>query len=183
MEPSQEGELKFDFGTAKYEKPDAEGKIKPQGMQLVDFIIEEEKRLILLEIKDPSQQPKSNHANAIADIERERSKFADQFKKDGWICHTLVPTARDTYTYLHLMARDNKPILYVVLLGVHLLPFDAIPLLPNFRDRLLGRLRKEMEQPWLREYVEDCLILTETTWSVAFPQYPLTRVSQAPTAS
>jgi hypothetical protein len=180
---AQEGELTFDFGAASFEKPDAKGSAKPEGMKFVDFIIEEEKRLILLEVKDPSRMPKGDDARAIAAIERERRDFVGHLKNNGWIYDELTPKARDTYTYLHLMTRDRKPILYVVLLSVHLLPFDAIPLLPNFRDRLLGRLRKEMEQPWLREYVEDCLILTETTWSVAFPQYPLTRVSQAPTAS
>jgi hypothetical protein len=179
MEPSQEGEFKFEFGTATFEKPDAKGKITPQGMKFVDFIIEEEKRLILLEVKDPSRLPKGDDARAIAAIERERQDFVHQLKNNEWIHHELTPTARDSYTYLHLMARDKKPILYVVLLGVDRLPFDAMPLLPNFRDRLLGRLRKETDQPWLRQYVADCLVLTENTWPAAFPQYPLTRTSQA----
>lgn len=179
---AQEGELMFDFGAATFEKPDATGVIKPEGMKFVDFIVEEEKRLILLEVKDPSRQPKSSDTKAIATIERERRDFVKKLSNNGWIYDELTPKARDTYTYLHLMTRDRKPILYVVLLGVHLLPFDAIQLLPNFRDRLLGRLRKEMDQPWLREYVEDCLVLTEQTWRVAFPQYPLTRISQASNA-
>lgn len=175
---AQEGELKFDFGTTAFEKPDARGKIKPEGMKFVDFIIEEEKRLILLEVKDPSRMPKDDDARAIAAIERERQDFVRQLKNDGWIHDELTPKARDTYTYLHLMARDKKPILYVVLLGVDRLPFDATPLLTNFRDRLSGRLQKETDQPWIKQYVANCLVLTERTWSTEFPNYPLVRLAQ-----
>jgi hypothetical protein len=177
MEP-REGEFEFDFGSATFEKPDANGTVIPQGMKLVDFIVEEEERLILLEIKDPSRVPRSTDARAIAAIESERRDFVRQLENKEWIHNELTPTARDTYTYLHVMERDKKPMLYVVLLGVDRLPFDAMPLLPNFRDRLLGRLRMETHQPWLKQYVADCLVLTENTWRKAFPGYSLARIPQ-----
>jgi hypothetical protein len=172
----QEGELEFDFGMATAEKFDDPAKQRPQGMQFVDFLIEESERLILLEIKDPSRRKaKGGNAKAEAALERERIQFVEKLRNNGWIADELTPKARDSYTYLHLMRRDDKPILYVLLLGTDRLPFDAVPLLPDFKDRLLARLRQEMDQPWLRQYVSDCLVLTEQTWPIAFPDYPLTR--------
>jgi hypothetical protein len=72
------------------------------------------------------------------------------------------------------MNRDDKPILYAFLLGVEKLTLDPALLL-GFKDRLLARLRQETDQPWARHYVNDCLVLTEQTWPIAFPDYPLLR--------
>lgn len=164
--PVREGELEFEFsGAARVERLDQQGIPLPQGMQLVDFVVEEQHRTLLIEVKDPSQS---------AVPERERRSFAKKMRQNTLIHQELVPKARDSYTYLHLMANDSKPFLFVVVLGLEELP-DQVALLAPFKDRLLGRLRHEAEEPWLRQYVTDCIVVTPDLWSTHFPDYALTR--------
>lgn len=172
----REGELEFDFsdatGVAKLDDP---AKPRPEGMQLVDFVVEEDRRLLMIEVKDPSCKAKGGNAAAEAALIKSRAEFVRKVQNDTLIAQELTPKARDSYSYLHLMKRDDKLILYVFLLGADKLTLDDA-LLMNFKERLLARLRKEADQPWIRRYVTDCLVLTESTWHLAFPQYPLTRI-------
>lgn len=171
----REAELEFDFSAAQtVEKLDDPSGLKPHGMQLVDFVVEDSRRLVMLEVKDPSCNPKGSDAKAQAALERSRVEFVKKVTNDTLIAHELAPKARDSYTWLHLMKRDTKPILYVFLLGTDAISIDPALLL-GFKDRLLARLRRETTQPWARHYVTDCLVLTEGTWVKAFPQYPLAR--------
>ena len=172
----REGEFEFDFTAAKaVEKLDDPARQRPQGMQLVDFVLEEERHLIMVEVKDPSCKAKGGSSVADAAIEKSRAEFVKKVQKDTLIADELTPKARDSYSYLHLMKRDSKPILYAFLLGADKLSLDPALLL-GFKDRLLARLRQETDQPWTRHYVTDCVVLTEQTWGAAFPQYPLTRM-------
>ncbi|MAF95003.1 MAG: hypothetical protein CMM60_04535 [Rhodospirillaceae bacterium] len=167
----REGELEFDFsGAREFEKldrqeRDAASRPIPHGMKFVDFVVEEEDRVLLIEVKDPScgQVPSS-----------ERTDFLKRMEHKTLIHYELVPKARDTYTFLHLMKRDEKPFFYVVLLGLEEFNLDAL-FLPNFKDRLLQRLRQESDHPWRRDYVADCVVATVSNWRAIFPNYPLTR--------
>ena len=165
----REGTFELTF-QAPAERLDAPGKRQPEGMQLVDFVIEEAERILLLEIKDPSSPkiPAKARTSRLAD-------FARRMRDDTLIAHELAPKARDSYCFLHLMRRDTKPMLYVVLLGLEGYEAEAALLL-GFKDRLLGRLRHEAEQPWKRAYIQDCVILTESRWARAFPEHSLRRV-------
>lgn len=172
----REGEFEFDFTAATaVAKLDDPARPRPEGMQLVDFVVEEERRLLMVEIKDPSCKSKGGDPAADAALEKSRSNFVRRVQNDTLIAQELAPKARDSYSYLHLMKRDSKPILYVFLLGADKLTLDPALLL-GFKDRLLARLRQETDHPWARHYVTDCIVLTEQTWSVAFPQYPLSRI-------
>jgi hypothetical protein len=141
----------------------------------VDFVVEEDHRLLMIEVKDPSCKPKGVNVAAETALVKSRAEFVKKVQNDTLIAQELTPKARDSYSYLHLMKRDDKPILYAFLLGAEKLTLDAA-LLMGFKDRLLARLRQETDQPWMRQYVTDCVVLTEQTWSLAFPQYPLSRV-------
>jgi hypothetical protein len=172
---AREGEFEFDFTTAKIvEKLDDPTKQRPEGMKLVDFVIEEERRLVMIEIKDPSCKAKGGNPAAEATMEKSRADFSKKVQNDTLIAQELTPKARDSYSYLHLMKRDGKPVLYAFLLGADRLSLDPALLL-GFKDRLLARLRQEADEPWTRHYVTDCVVLTEQTWALAFPQYPLAR--------
>lgn len=172
----REGELEFDFTAANgVEKLDNPATPLPHGMQLVDFVLEEDRRLVLVEIKDPSCSAKGGNPVAEAAQEKERTRFVEKVQNDSLIAQELTPKARDSYSYLHLMKRDGKPIIYAFLLGSDKLTLDPALLLA-FKDRLLARLRQEADKPWERPYVTDCVVLTEKTWAMAFPQYPMTRV-------
>jgi hypothetical protein len=173
----QEGELSFDFSSARAsEKLDLPGKPLPHGVKLVDMVVEEEHGLLLIEVKDPSASPKGTDPNAAAAVQKERVAYLKKLHNDALINEELTPKARNSYVYLHLMGRDAKPMRFVFVLGAAEMKLDPALLL-GFKDRLLKRLRKETELPWVKEYVADCLVLTEATWPVAFPGYALTRVT------
>ena len=171
----REGEFEFDFSSAqKADKLDDKHKALPQGMQLVDFVVDEGHQLVLIEIKDPSCKAKGGPAAASA-IERQRAEFVRRINNDELIAHELTPKARDSYCLLHLMKLDTKPMLYVVFLGAEELQLDYAALV-SMQERLAMRLRKEMELAWARPYMAGCLVVTEKTWATAFPAYPMARV-------
>ena len=170
-----EGELFFDFSAAKsVDKPDEPNQRKPEGWKLVDFVIEEEDRVLLVEIKDPSCGPKADTPDAHEHMRRQREEFAKKIKDRSLIAKELTPKARNSYSFLHLMRRDHKPMLYVFLLGATKLSIDQ-PSLLIMKERLLESLLQEVDVPWARQYVTDCLVLTEASWGQAFPAYPLVR--------
>ncbi len=165
----EEGELIFQFhGALHVEKLDAEGRPKPTGMKLVDFVVEEEDRTLLIEVKDPS-------AGSVP--AKERRKYAQKLSGNELIKDQLVPKVRSSYTYLHLMKRDRKPFLYVVVMGLDEYP-DEKALLLGFKDRLLKNIRQEVHEPWERKYIKDCIVVTLGDWPRYFAQYPLLRESE-----
>jgi hypothetical protein len=164
----EEGTLRLDFtGCLNAERFDQPGRKRPEGMKAVDFVVEEAKRLLLVELKDPSD-PKSSVGN--------REIFVREMKTNEMIHHELVPKARDTYCYLHLMKHDSKPCVYVVCIGAESLSLDPA-LLMNFKGRLLARLRQEADEPWALRYVEDCVVVTVQNWAIHFPEYKITRIA------
>lgn len=163
-----EGELEFDFGAAQAEKLDLPGVPLPVGMSLADFVVEEDRRVLIIEVKDPSD-PSAPPPK--------RATFAKDLQSGGFINDRLVPKARDSYTYLHLMARDTKPFVFVVVLGMDQVSFDRT-LLGPFSNRLLGRIRREASKPWQRKYVSAVVVVTESDWAKHFPMYPLRRAGQ-----
>jgi len=168
----QEGELHFDFqGCLSAEKLDRKGVQLPHGMSLVDLVVEETDRKLLIEVKDPSQRSVPQN---------QKGKFAEKLTSNQLIDQKLVPKCRDSYCFLHLMEQDTKPFLYVVVLGAGTLLTVGPGELLEFRRRLLVRLGKESDTPWKRPYVKDCVVLTEDTWTRHFPSYPLGRVRTEP---
>jgi len=163
----KEKELVFNFNNAeKVEKLDEEGVPLPSNMKLVDFVVEEENRTLLIEIKDPS------HSKTP---EEERNKYAKKILGDELINDELVPKVRDAYTYLHLMERDSKPFIYVVVLGLERYKDEKALLLGGFKERLLKRIRKEAKESWKRKYIKECIVLTIDGWNALFQNYPVSR--------
>ena len=77
-----EGEFEFDFTAAKLvEKLDDPAKQRPQGMQLVDFVLEEERHLVMVEVKDPSCKAKGANPAAEAALKKERAEFVKKFRR------------------------------------------------------------------------------------------------------
>ena len=167
---AQEGEIAFDFSNAaKHFKLDEQGVARPVGMKLVDFVVEDEDRILLIEIKDASD---------AGTTEKDRLVFARTLQTNQLVNESLTPKARDSYCYLHLMAQDKKPCLLVFLLGLEALNAEP-PLLMGLRERLLQRIRHESGRPWVRRYVSDCVVVGLDGWNKAFPMYPASRVAAA----
>jgi len=153
----QEGQLQFDFsGALAVRRVDRQqpGVPQPRRMKLVDFCVEEATRALLVEIKDPSD------TNAKPE---NRAKFVRRMESDV-LLKTLLLKARDTYTFLHLMRKDGKPFTYVVAIGTDNVPIDAALVL-DLQQRLRAKLRQETDQPWPRQYVSDCVVLTSEAWA------------------
>ncbi|RMH39589.1 MAG: hypothetical protein D6689_16095 [Deltaproteobacteria bacterium] len=164
MATVREGRMELRFpGSARVERLDQRGTPLPYGMALVDFVVEEASRSLLIEVKDPEGAPDPYR-------EEELRSFRKKMKGNGLIHNELVPKARDSYTFLHLMKRDGKRFILVCLLGVGS-PDPA--LLGDFKNRLLARLRQETTTAWARQYVKDCVVVTPATWASVFPNYPL----------
>jgi hypothetical protein len=170
-----EGEFRFDFsGAISVQKLDDKNRKLPQGMQLVDFVIEENDRILFVEIKDPSCKPKIDTPEAHAALQKQRSGFIKKIANDELIADELTPKARDSYCYLHLMAKEEKKIIYAFLLGAQELTLDPA-LLMSFKERLLRQTMQECDLPWVRQYVADCVVVTEKNWTATFG-YPLQRM-------
>jgi len=160
-----EGEIEIDFSSSvDAGRMDVQGDPIPIGMKFVDFVVEEPDNLFLIEIKDPC-------ASKVTSVERK--KFLKRLRDNQLIHHELTPKARDSYTFLHLMQRDNKRMVFILLLGGS---FDD-ELILNLKDRLLRRIRQEAALPWAKRYIADCIVLTEDSWRRHFPEYALSRRS------
>lgn len=169
-----DADLNFSFpDDLIWEELDRQGVKLPEKMSLVDFVIERETDILLVEVKDPSN---------IYASEENRQKYLKKFQNNTLIVEELTPKGRNSYTFLHLMERDTKPFKYVILLGLEAYE-DSIQqaLLGTFKDRLLGNIRNEAWEPWKRLHIQDCLVLSVPAWNQHFPNWPITRLSSAAT--
>ena len=162
--PYREGDIELNFaGALSVDKLDASGRRMPIGMKLVDFVVEESERLLLVEVKDPSQ---------TAAAPQMRADFREKMKDRSLIDATIAPKARDSYCFLHLMSRATKPCFIVFLLGVRNMPREPALIL-TLQQRLKARIQQEADTPWVRQYATGVVILTEDNWANWFPAYPL----------
>ena len=166
----ENADLEFTFpkNLGEYEL-DKQGVKLPTKMKFVDIVIERENDILLIEIKDPS--------HAMSD-ERQRKAYLKKLRNDELITQELTPKARDSYTYLHLMERDTKPFVYIVLLGLD--AFDTTIqqiALTGFKDRLLADIKEESHEAWKRKHISDCAVYSVATWNKYFPDWPITRLS------
>ena len=165
-------ELQFNFPhELQWEELDKQGVKLPVGMKLVDLVIEREQDLLLVEIKDPS------HTRSP---EKERKRYFKQLSDNTVLTQELTPKARDSYVYLHLMERDNKPFKYVVLIGLDIFkPTLQKAILAGFKNRLLSNIRCEADEAWKRKHIDDCIVLSVAGWNQNFPNWPVTRIKSA----
>jgi len=168
MSTFDEADLRLDFDVSlSAELLDSKGRVWPKGVSPVDFIVDTESFLVLVEVKDPSN-PKAP--------EQERAKFLAKMKTDELVSQELVPKARGTYTYLHLMQRDKKPMRFVVVLGLEHLAVDSV-LLQNLADRVKQRLAQEADEPWKRQYMQNCTVVSIANAAKALPGLTVRRIS------
>ena len=160
MTTLREGELEFVFGDAwQAEQFDRPGVGWPQGIAPVDFIAEGRDEIVLLEVKDPS---------ASRATSTQRRQFAHDMQTRTLTHERLVPKARSSYGFLHLMARDTKPMRFVVVIGIENLSIEPL-LLEHLADRLRNRVKTEGPEPWQREYVSACTVVSAVELGKALP--------------
>lgn len=160
LDPFVEGRLKFKFRDVKsFERFDQPGTKTGQGLERVDFVVEDDRGIWLIEVKAG------------------RDGFSAENLKPEYIYEKLVPKARDTYTQLHLMKRsDHKPCHYIVILDDKYFHSDDVERLTPLSDVLRRRLDRELDQPWQRQYITEAFIIGATTVSSKFPFCQVERV-------
>jgi hypothetical protein len=163
-------ELFFEFpDEVEWEELDRQGVKLPVRMKFVDLVIERDKDVLLVEIKDPS------HSKS-PDVER--NGYLKRLSDNSVLTQELTPKARDSYTFLHLMERDKKPFKYIVLIGLD--AFDSMQqkaILTGFKDRLMADIRCEAYEAWKRKHIADCAVLSVESWNRNFPEWPVTRLA------
>lgn len=165
-------ELLFNFPDGlNWSELDKQGVKLPVRMKFVDLVIEREKDILLVEIKDPS------HSRSP---DKERNSYLKRLANNSVLADELTPKARDSYLYLHLMERDSKPFKYVVLLGLDAFdPARQKAIMFGFKDRLLADIREESFEAWKRKHIADCVVLSVESWNQSFPEWPLRREAPA----
>ncbi len=162
-----ERDLEFDFSqSVKATKLDPPGQPLPIGMKLVDFVVQELTRTLLVEVKDPS---------AAADPSASIASYVERLKQQELIHDELTPKARDSYSFLHLMREDILPFVFVFAVGVEGAGADPA-LLQNVKDRLTRRIRQECATPWKRAYIRECVVIRLSDWNRRFSIYPMKRL-------
>lgn len=163
-----EAELLFSFPDGlTWTELDKQGVKLPVKMKFVDLVIERERDILLVEIKDPS------HSRSP---DKERNSYLKRLANNSVLADELTPKARDSYLYLHLMERDQKPFKYVVLLGLDAFdPDRQKAVMFGFKDRLLADIREESFEAWKRKHIADCMVLSVESWNQYFPEWPLRR--------
>ena len=168
----REKQLQFSFpSNLLWEELDQQDVKLPNGMSLVDIVIERDKDILLVEIKDPS------NTNTPP---KEQGHYLKRLQGDSLITQELTPKIRDSYTYLHLMNRDKKPIIYIVLLGLEAFNLSIQKeLMSTFKDRLLKNISCETDIPWKRKYIKDCIVMSIEGWNGIFKEWPVQRMEKA----
>ena len=168
MTTLEEGALRFAFGDPwRAEQFDVPGHSFPRGVLPVDFIAESSDEIVLVEIKDPS---------APGAREQDRCAFVRKMQTKELTHQELAPKAHTSYCYLHLMARDTKPVRYLVVIGTERLSIQP-PLLMSLADRLRERLGKETDTAWKRNYVSACNVVRVADFGKALPGCSARRIA------
>ena len=137
-------------------------------MKRVDFIIETADTIIFIEIKDPDN-PKARPVNV--------SQFLQQLRSNSLITNALVPKARDSFLYNHLLNRlpPGKARIYIVLIAcANLLPPELLALTDSLKQHL--PLVGPFKQTWSQLYFDSCFVTNFSRWNRTFPQFPVTRI-------
>ena len=171
MQTLMEGEIRFTFAANwEAEQFDRRGISWPKGVSPVDFVVEGPNECVLVEVKDPS---------ASGAPDQNRHGFAEKMKSRELVYDALVPKARSSYGFLHLMERDDKPMRYVVVIGTEKLSIQPA-LLIGLNDRLRQRLNKEIDTEWKRKYVSGCAIVSVADFGKALNGCTACRVGTEP---
>ena len=163
----REKQLKFDFtGCLNAQRLDTKDGM-PRQWHNVDFMVEEEDRILLIEVKDPSDWSAS---------QRGHNSFSIKIKGKDFVNQELVPKCRETYLYLHLMEKNHRPIYYIVLISLYE-HVDKKGYFIPLQESLRKRLKQEGKTPWVKQYVRHAFVLNMREWNERFPHYPATRTA------
>jgi hypothetical protein len=137
-------------------------------MKRVDFLVETDDKIFFVEVKDldnPNARPENIN------------KFLQELRSDSLIANKLVPKARDSFLFNHLLSRlpQGKARIYIVIIACAQL---LSPELLTLTDKLKRQLPLEgpFQQAWTQSYFDACFVTNLTEWNRALRQFPLRRI-------
>ena len=116
-------------------------------MKAVDFIVEDDERVLFIEFKDP------DHPHAR---DKEKKKFIKRFKS-GKLVDDLKHKYRDSFLYEWMSGSVRKPVYYWILIGMDRL--TELELMAR-TDDLKGKLplRGPRSEAWTQPICAGCMI-------------------------
>lgn len=135
-------------------------------MSAVDFIVELSENYLFIEIKDP-QAPQVPG--------QEVSRFYERFVKEQ-LDEEFKSKYRDSFLYEWASGRADKPVHYLVLVGLDFLTKAELARRTVALEQKLPLLGPRAIA-WTRPIVESCSVFNISSWNEALPNYPVTRLS------
>ena len=136
-------------------------------MKAVDFIIERPDSYLFVEFKDP-QSPRARVKN--------RQDFINRFRS-GQLDEDLKLKFRDSFLYEWAAGRaDDKPILYLVLIGLNSLTGADLSRRTEALQSKLPLLGPN-SVPWPRPLAKSCAVFNIDSWNRKFSDLTVTRLS------
>jgi hypothetical protein len=186
-----EGSLEFDFSAAikAYKFDDNTHGVDP--MRKVDFVVEWDEEIWLLEVKDPedtalpSQRRASIRRKHRRNLQLKNMSATDINLKNLSIYNEKLLMAygekgRDSFLYLYLCAQmQHKPIRLLVLVGMEQLSIRALQTASkwlSYSCALEGPFRRR----WTNAYFVDAQVLNLQSWRINFPRVPIRRLPISP---
>ena len=163
----REGNLEFTFpDNATCRRFDDSSHGLSHCMKAVDFIVEEPRRVLYIEIKDPDH-PKSRLQN--------RKRFIELFQS-GKLNEQLKYKYRDSFLYEWASKNNSKPIHYWVLIALESVGFAELLSLNDSLSRSLP-INTDSSIPWKRAIANECMIFNISSWNKHLSNYSVKRIS------
>ena len=165
--PFHEGDLKIEFRSVlDARKFDDDGHGLSHCMKAVDFIVERSDCYLFVEFKDLQDPgiPAQNQQGVVQEFLR------------GKIDEDLKYKYRDSFLYEWAEGRADKPVDYLVLVGLDSLTESALVARTDDLKRKLP-LQKSKSNPWPRPFVRSCAVFNLASWNSILPAFPVNRLS------
>ena len=169
MTSIREGNLEFTFpANVTPRKFDSTSHGLSHCMKAVDLIVEESRRILYIEIKDPDH-PKAK--------QQDRVEFIESFQK-GKLSEQLKYKYRDSFLYEWASKRHSKPIHYFVLIALESIGSAELLVLKDGLSRSLP-VGVNSSTPWKRPIANECIIFNLNSWNRHLSNYPVKRLSNS----
>jgi len=158
-----EGNLQITFNDAiSARKFDDDSHGLSHCMKAVDFIIEFPDCYWFIEVKN---------LDAPKVPEKERKKYMNRLQSPKMIKH-LKYKYRDSFLYEWASGRADKPIDYLILIGLKTLESPLLMERTNALQRNLPTSQpSQLKWPWCRSIVRNCGVFNIASWNRKFPDY------------
>ena len=167
MTTLKEGNLQITFprgaNVRKFDSQESHG--LTHCMKAVDFIVEDDDRVLFIEFKDP------DHPHAR---DKAKEKFIKRFRS-GKLINDLKYKYRDSFLYEWMSGSARKPVYYWILIGMDRLTEAELLARTDDLKRKLP-LYGPQSEAWTQPICAGCMIFNIRTWNRNLPDFPVLRI-------